>query len=1052
MTTKSPHLPRLASSDHVPRAEEAIGAYWERERIFERSVESRPADRQYVFYEGPPTANGRPGVHHVIARLCKDLACRYHTMRGWRVVRKAGWDTHGLPVEIEVERELGIVRKEQIETYGIAEFNRKCRESVFRYEKDWVAFTRRMGYWLDLEHPYVTYHNDYIESVWWILKEFWKAGLIYRGHRIVPFCPRCETSLSSHEVSQGYKDASDPSIFVMFRRRDADEHFLVWTTTPWTLISNAALAVGGDHDYARVKHGGRVLILAAARVSALEGDVELVSTVKGADLAGLEYEPLFPYYADTPGAFRVIASDFVSLDEGTGIVHIAPAFGEDDFRMHREQGVPLIQAVTPSGTFVDGVAEWKGQFIKDADPAIVRALKDRGLLYRSGKVTHSYPFCWRCATPLMYYARQTWYIRTTSYKERMIAANRAVNWIPKEVGENRFGNWLENNVDWSLSRERYWGTPLNVWVCAACEAQDAVGSIAELRERATNFPADAAGLDLHRPLVDGIELKCACGGTMKRVKEVIDVWFDSGAMPFAQYHYPWDESGMFARQFPADFICEGIDQSRGWFYSLLAISVFLKGESAYRNVLATELVLDKAGQKMSKSRGNTVEPEEVLGEDGADALRWYLVTTSPPWTPTRFDRDGVKDTARKLLENLRNVYAFYAMYAAIDGYVPGEERGTPALLDRWILSRYHTTASRVRGWMDEYDVTRAARAIERFVLDELSNWYVRRSRRRFWKGEIGSDKLAAYHTLYTVLDGVARLLAPFVPFLSEELYLALRGRTAETGGGASVHLALFPEADLRAVDAGLEATMETALQVASIGRTVRNDAGIRVRQPLARMLVHATDEAALRRFLANREVVALVLDELNVRELVVAEDLGAFVHLAATPAFPVLGKKYAKRVPKIAAAIKRLDTPSLLAFAARGTVTVDVEGEPVELTREDASVAVTPVGGYGAREEKGITVIADLELTDELKLEGAARELVNRLQNLRKSSGYDVTDRIRLRYHGGSEVGRVFQAQGALIARETLSEEMASGQASWSDTTEFELNGEKVTVWIQKSR
>ncbi len=969
-----------------------------------------------------------------------------------RVVRKAGWDTHGLPVEIEVERELGIVRKEQIESYGIAEFNRKCRESVFRYEKDWVAFTRRMGYWLDLEHPYVTYHNAYIESVWWILKEFWKAGLIYRGHRIVPFCPRCETSLSSHEVSQGYKDASDPSVFVMFKRRDADEYFLVWTTTPWTLVSNAALAVGGDHDYARVKHNGRVLILAAARASVLEGDVEMVSTVKGAGLAGLEYEPLFPYYADTPGAFRVVAADFVSLDDGTGIVHIAPAFGEDDYRMHREQGVPLIQAVTPSGTFDERVTEWKGQFIKDADPGIVRSLKERGLLYRSGKITHSYPFCWRCATPLMYYARQSWYIRTTSYKERMLAANRAVNWIPKEVGENRFGNWLENNVDWSLSRERYWGTPLNVWVCATCEAQDAVGSIAELRERAVNFPADAAALDLHRPTVDEIELKCACGETMKRVKEVIDVWFDSGAMPFAQYHYPWDESGMFARQFPADFICEGIDQSRGWFYSLLAISVFLKGESSYRNVLATELVLDKAGQKMSKSRGNTVEPGEVLSEDGADALRWYLVTTSPPWTPTRFDRDGVKDTARKLLENLRNVYAFYAMYAAIDGYVPGEERGAPALLDRWILSRYHTTASRVRGWMDEYDVTRAARAIERFVLDELSNWYVRRSRRRFWKGEIGADKLAAYHTLYTVLDGVARLLAPFVPFLSEELYLALRGRTAETGGGASVHLAMFPEADLRAVDAELEATMETALQVASIGRTVRNDAGIRVRQPLARMLVHATDETALRRFLSNREVVSLVLDELNVREIVAAEELGAFVRLVATPAFPVLGKKYGKRVPKIAEAVKRLDTPALLGYARRGTVTLDVEGEPVELTREDASVAVTPVAGYGAREEKGLTVIAELELTDELKLEGAARELVNRLQNLRKSSGYDVTDRIRLRYSGGSEVDRVFQAQGALIATETLSEEMASGQAPWNDTTEFELNGEKVTVWIQKSR
>lgn len=1052
MTAKPRQFPRLASSDNVPRAEEAIGAYWERERIFERSVEERPADNPFVFYEGPPTANGRPGVHHVIARLCKDLACRYQTMRGRRVVRKAGWDTHGLPVEIEVERELGILHKEQIEEYGVAEFNRKCRESVFKYEKEWVAFTKRIGYWLDLDRPYVTYHNSYIESVWAILKEFWKAGLVYQGHRIVPFCPRCETSLSSHEVSQGYKEASDPSVFVMFKRRDADEFFLVWTTTPWTLISNAALAVGGGHAYARVKHNGRVLILAESRLSVLEGDVEVVSTFKGSELVGLEYEPLFPYFRDTPGAFRVLAADFVSLDDGTGIVHIAPAFGEDDYRLHREQGVPLIQAVTPSGTFDDRVDDWKGQFIKDADPSITRALKERGLLYKSGRITHSYPFCWRCSTPLMYYARKSWYIRTTAYKDRMIEANRQVNWIPREVGENRFGNWLENNVDWSLSRERYWGTPLNVWTCGTCNHQDAVGSIAELRERARNFPGDESALDLHRPMVDEIELKCACGGAMRRVKEVIDVWFDSGAMPFAQYHYPWDETGMFAKQFPADYICEGIDQSRGWFYSLLAISVFLKGESPYRNVLTTELILDKTGQKMSKSKGNTVEPWDVLNDDGADALRWYLVTTSPPWSPTRFDRDGVKDTPRKLLENIRNVYAFYALYAAVDGYAHGDDRGAPILLDRWILSRYHSTAARTREFMDVYDVTRAARSIERFVLDELSNWYVRRSRRRFWKGESGPDKTAAYHTLYTVLDGVSHLLAPFAPFFAEELHLALRGRTADNGGGASVHLELFPDADTRAIDAELEAMMEMALQIASIGRTVRNDAGIRVRQPLARILVHAADPAALQRFLSNREIVALVLEELNVREIAAAENIDSFVRLTATPAFPVLGKKYGKRVPKIAEAIKQLDTASLLAFQRRGSATVVVDGESVELAREDASVGVTAVPGFGARDEKGLTVVADLTLTDELRLEGTARELINRVQNLRKSSGYDVTDRIRLRYAGTDQMDRVFRSHGALVGAEALAEDITRGDAEWNDTAAFDLDGEKVTVWIQKCR
>ena len=1045
-------FPKLASAEGVPAAEEAISAYWERERIFQRSVAERPADNPFVFYEGPPTANGRPGVHHVIARMCKDLVCRYRTMQGHRVVRKAGWDTHGLPVEIEVERELGINRKEQIEAYGIAEFNRKCRESVFKYEKDWVAFTRRIAFWVDMDHPYVTYDNRYIESVWWILKEFWKQGAIYQGYKSVPFCPRCQTSLSSHEVSQGYRDVADPSVYIKFKRRDADESFLAWTTTPWTLTCNAALAVAAGESYARVSHNGEVLVLAEALLGVLEGEYQVLERVAGADLVGARYHPLFDYFADTEGAFRVIAGDFVSLAEGTGIVHIAPAFGADDFRMHQEQGVPLLQGVKPDGTFLPLVSDWAGRFIKDADPEIVKWLKQHGRLYKSGRVTHSYPFCWRCGTPLMYYARETWYIRTTRYKDRMIAANNRVNWIPKEVGESRFGNWLENNVDWSLSRERYWGTPLNVWVCDACGGKDAVGSIDELKERAKNFPADASTLDLHRPFVDGIELACACGGSMRRVKDVIDVWFDSGAMPFAQYHYPWDEGGMFASQFPADYISEGIDQSRGWFYSLLAISVFLKDESPYRNCLATELILDKAGQKMSKSKGNAVEPWDVLNDDGADALRWYLSTTSPPWMPTRFDKDGVKDTARKLLENLRNVYAFYAMYASVDDYRHGSGAGEPSLLDRWILSRYHTTVGRVATWLDEYDLTRAARAIERFVLDELSNWYVRRSRRRFWKGEMGPDKLAAYHTLYTVLDGMACALAPFVPYLSEEIHLALRGRTAADGGGSSVHLERFPRADASAIDEALEAKMATALAVVSLGRTVRNDAGVRVRQPLAEILVHANDAAALDRFIADREIAGLVLDELNVRAVRRLDSLGDFVRLSAAPAFPVLGKKYAKRVPAIAAAVKSASQEDLARFMKTGTLALDVDGERVELVREDAAVVVAAAEGYGAAEERGITVIANLELDDALRLEGAAREVINRLQNLRKNSGFDVTDRIRLRYHGGDGAARVFAAAGALIAAETLAEEVKRERVDWENHTELELDGEALTLWVEKCR
>jgi isoleucyl-tRNA synthetase len=1038
MNTRTVKLPRLASADNVPRAEEALVASWEKHRIFERSVEERPADNDYVFYEGPPTANGRPGVHHVIARLCKDFACRYHTMLGERVVRKAGWDTHGLPVEIEVEKALGIKHKDEIEAYGIGEFNKQCRESVFKYEKDWVAFTRRIGYWLDLEHPYVTYHNDYIESVWWILKEYWKAGLIYRGHKSVPFCPRCETSLSSHEVSLGYKDVSDPSVFLKFKRRDADEYFLAWTTTPWTLTCNAALAVNAKETYARVRNNGEVLILAEALLKVLDGEYEVLDTFAGATLVESHYEPLFDFYQDqeAEGAFRVVPGDFVSLEDGTGIVHVAPAFGADDYRMHREFGVPLIQGVKTDGTFEARITPWAGKFIKDADPSIIKWLKDRKQLYKSATIKHSYPFCWRCGTPLMYYARPAWYIRTTSYKDRMLEANATVNWIPKEVGEYRFGNWLENNVDWSLSRERYWGTPLNLWVCSECGHTDAVGSVIELHERAVNFPHDQP-LDLHRPMVDLIELRCdKCGKHMQRVKDVIDVWFDSGAMPFAQYHYPWDEQKMFDTQFPADYICEGIDQSRGWFYSLLAISVFIKGVSPYKNVLTTELILDKSGQKMSKSKGNAVEPWDVLNEDGADALRWYLVTTSPPWSPTRFDRDGVKDTARKMLENLRNVYAFYALYAGVDGYAHSADRGAPSLLDRWILSRYHTTVMRSRAWMDTYDVTRTARGIERFVLE----------------GEMGPDKTAAYHTLHTVLDGVAHLMAPIAPFLSDEIHLALHGLTAENASGASVHLETYPQADHKAIDADLEARMDVALNVVSLGRTIRNDTAVKVRQPLPEALVHATDRKALDAFLAHREIVGLVTDELNVRALRAVEDVEKYVSMTATPNFPVLGKKYGKRVPQIAAAIKAAEKSALNAFLLGGNLPVEIDGEKIVLGRDELSVQIAPVDGYGAAEERGLTVILNLAISEELRVEGLAREVVNRLQNLRKSAGLDVTDRIKVRYQGGEQTKRVFDAQGGLVASETLAEDVSAGATDWKDTMTFDLEGESVSLWIAKSR
>ncbi len=1048
--------PKLKSAADAAGAERDVLALWDRGNVFRRSVDERPEDRPWVFYEGPPTANGRPGVHHVIARLCKDAVCRYRTMRGYRVVRKAGWDTHGLPVEIEVENELGIRHKDEIEAFGVAEFNRRCRESVFRYEKDWVEFTRRIGYWLDMDHPYVTCDNRYVESVWHILKRFFDAGLVYEGHKIVPYCPRCETSLSSHEVSQGYRDTKDPSVYVRFRRRGADESFLVWTTTPWTLISNVALAVGPEHEYVRVRHGDETLVLAAALADrALEGDYEVLERMRGADLVGETYEPLFDFFADTEGAFRVVPGDFVSLEDGTGIVHIAPAFGEDDYRLHQEHGLPIIQAVTPSGTFPDEITPWAGRFIKDADPDIIRNLDERGLLYRAGKVEHSYPFCWRCHTPLIYYARRSWYIRTTEFRDRMIEANRSVTWIPPEVGEYRFGNWLENNVDWSLSRERYWGTPLNIWRCTSCDAVDAIGSIDELRERATAMPEGE--LDLHRPWVDGVEIACPkCGAAMRRVREVIDVWFDSGSMPFAQYHWPWDEEGMFEKQFPADFIAEGIDQCRGWFYSLLAISVFLKGESPYRRCLTTELILDRHGQKMSKSRGNAVDPWEVLDDEGADAMRWYLTVTSPPWTPTRFDRDGIRETSRRMFDTLRNVYQFFALYAGIDGWTPDDETPTELqLLDRWILSRYHTLVGEVTRWMDACDLTRAARAVQTFVIDEVSNWYVRRSRRRFWKGPIGPDKAAAYRTLWTVLDGVARLVAPIAPFVAEELYLALRGTTPEAAdGSASVHLEPFPEPDAGAVDEALERRMNLALAVTALGRAARNAAKVRTRQPLRRIVVHAADAEALDALMGDEAIAALVRDELNVKAIERTDDVRTIAVLRARPAFPALGRRFGRRVPRIAEAIGALDADALAAFDRDGEVTVTVDGESIVLGREELGVEIEPAEGFAAARDRDVTVGLDLSLDEALRREGAARELVNRIQNARKRAGLEVTDRIRLDYAGeGAEW--VFSQWGELIARETLAASWTGlegdpGEAALA-SVELDFDGRPARVWLHRA-
>jgi isoleucyl-tRNA synthetase len=1041
----------IATPDSIPAAETEIIEFWERTRAFERSVAEREGAERFVFYEGPPTANGMPGVHHVIARLCKDIVCRYKTMCGYQVVRKAGWDTHGLPVEIEVEKELGITSKDEIEAYGIARFNQKCRESVFKYEKEWVRFTKRIGYWLDMEHPYVTYTNEYIESVWWILKEFWQKNLLYEGHKIVAYCPRCETTLSSHEVSLGYQEVSDPSIFIMFKAAESDDRYLVWTTTPWTLVSNSALAVGPEHDYVRVEHRGQTLILAEALLAVLDGEHRVLERFKGERLIGRRYEPLFDFFKDAENAFRVVGGDFVSLEDGTGIVHIAPAFGEDDYKLHQKDGIPLLQPVTPQGTFTDEISTWAGKWIKDADPLITKALKAEGKLYKTESYRHSYPFCWRCSTPLIYYARRSWYVRTTAFKDQMIAANREVSWYPEEVGVHRFGNWLENNVDWALSRERFWGTPLNVWVCETCEHEHAVGTIAELREMGRNIPDDSS-LDLHRPQVDGFILDCPkCRGSMRRVSEVIDAWFDSGSMPFAQYHYPMGDRAVFDQQFPADYISEGIDQSRGWFYSLLAISTFLTGRSPYRNCVVTELVLDKAGQKMSKSKGNVVEPWDVLNKEGADALRWYLITASPPWLPTRFDRKGVVEASQKLLGTLRNVYSFFAMYAALDDFRLSDAAGEKGLLDRWILSRYHSTVADARRHLDEYDMTRAARALQDFVLEELSNWYVRRSRRRFWKGEKGPDKAAAYHTLHTVLVGTTRLLAPLVPFVSEEIHRTLAEALAPgKGGAASVHLADFPRSDPALIDADLEAVMDTALRVAALGRTVRNESGIKIRQPLGEMRVHDTD-GRCRTMLAHDEIKSIVIDELHIKHLSLVDDLQRYVRLQAVPNFPALGRRFGKGVPEVAGRIKALEAAALEAFLRTGEVAVAAPGGgEVRLGRDDMSVRVEGREPYAAWSDRGLTVVLNLEIDDALRMEGIAREIVNRVQNLRKKAGYEVSDRIELRYDGDALADAVFATQGDLIRGETLARSCQRGPVEWPATADLDADGATIRVWVRR--
>lgn len=1008
--------------------EHEVLEFWKQNKIFQKSVSERAGKPNFTFYEGPPTANGRPGIHHVMARALKDLVCRYKTMRGFQVNRKAGWDTHGLPVEIEVEKKLGIKHKDEIVDYGVEKFNALCRKSVFEYKDDWELMTDRMGYWVDLRDAYITCENSYIESVWWALKKFFDAGLIYKGYKSQPYCPRCETSLSSHEVALGYQDVKDTTVYVKLKvKGEENTFFLVWTTTPWTLPSNVAIAINKDETYVKVENKGQFLILARARTEILDGDYSIISEFKGSELLGREYERLFDYKPVTKKGFYAAHGDFVTMEDGTGIVHIAPAFGEDDYQLGRANDLPFLQLVDKSGNMTPEVTDFAGKFVKEADPEIVENLKRRGLLYKKETITHSYPHCWRCKTPLLYYARASWYIETTKFAGKMVELNKKINWVPPEVGVGRFGNWLEENKDWALSRDRFWGTPLNIWVCGneKCGHTKSIGSVEELRKLGRNVPDN---IDLHKPFVDEVVLKCEkCGGEMRRTPELIDVWFDSGSMPFAQYHYPFENREWFESHFPADYISEGIDQTRGWFYSMHAIATFLFDSPAYKTVISHELILDKDGQKMSKSKGNVVDPFKVVSEYGADAVRWYLISTSPPYKAKLFDESGLVETQRKFFSTLLNTYAFFTLYANIDGFtyseprIPVEER---LEIDRWIISVLNTLVKDYATWMDAYDVTRAARAVSDFTIDQLSNWYVRRSRRRFWKGEMAKDKLSAYQTLYECLVTVAKLMSPFAPFLSEELYRNLNGLT-KLEPFESVHLSLYPEANEREIDSQLEEKMALAEKIVYLARAMRAKSGIKVRQPLRRIIIPVSSNH-MRETISQMESV--ITDELNVKSVMYVDDDSEFVNKGAKPNFKSIGPKFGKDVKTVAELIKSLDSKQIRQLEKAGSTDLRTDSKAFHVVLEDVEIFSQELSGWLIESDGALTVALDTELDDGLVREGVAREFVNRIQNLRKNAGFEVTDRIKVFVECPGEFIDAVTGLSDYIKSETLAVELTAAK------------------------
>ncbi|ULL17432.1 isoleucine--tRNA ligase [Paenibacillus sp. H1-7] len=959
---------------------------WNKEHTFKHSIEQREGQPNFVFYEGPPTANGAPHIGHVLGRVIKDFICRYKTMTGHQVVRKAGWDTHGLPVELGVEKQLGISGKQEIEQYGIAEFVQKCKDSVFEYERQWRELTEAIGYWTDMNDPYITLKNEYIESVWHLLAEIHKKGLLYKGHRVSPYCPCCQTTLSSHEVAQGYEDVKDLSATVKFKLQDRSESILAWTTTPWTLPANVALAVNRELTYVRAKQGDETVIVAEHRAEdVLKGDYEIVGKVNGAELVGLKYTPPFRY-VEVPNAHVVIEGDFVTDTSGTGVVHIAPAHGEDDYKVAMKFGISMLNVVNASGRYVDEVTDFAGRFVKDCDVDIVKLLAEKGLLYSKEKYEHSYPFCWRCKSPLLYYAMESWFIKTTAVKEQLISNNRQLDWYPDHIREGRFGKFLEELVDWNISRNRYWGTPLNVWVCPSCQGEFVPGSIEQLRAHAVT-PVDA-NLELHKPFVDEVKVRCGhCGnGVMERTPEVIDVWFDSGSMPFAQYHTPFENREQFERQYPADMICEGIDQTRGWFFSLLAVSTLFNGKAPYKAVLSTGHILDENGQKMSKSKGNVIDPWEIIGDFGTDAFRWALLADSAPWNSKRFSRQIVAEAKSKVIDTIVNTHAFYTLYASIDGYKPEEHvtGASSSILDRWILSRLNSLLAAVSKGLQEYDFLNPAKAVESFV-DEMSNWYIRRSRDRFWGSGLSDDKIAAYQTLRTVLLTLAKLMAPYTPFLSDDLYRNLGGSKQ------SVHLDDYPESDAALIDPQLEQHMETVRNLVELARSVRNETGIKTRQPLSELIVSTELPLDLAVY------GSIVEEEINVKTVRLETSENGFVDVSLKLNLKVAGPKFGKSVGELQQALRSKSAAEAAAIVKAGVYRHPLaDGGTVEVALEDLLVEQTAKPGYASASGYRMTVALNTELTQELEQEGLVREVVRAVQDYRKKLFLPIDKRVNL--------------------------------------------------------